>query len=130
MPRILSGRPFIVGNGACSALALNAVPADERPAIHAHLTHESGRVYRSLLLGSIRVDPALVTVPVRVCGGERDRIVSTRLVRNTARHYGVTAHLYPDHGHWILQEPGWDGVADDILRWLGEVVPAAGAEAA
>lgn len=66
MGAIMTGRPFVVGNNACSVLALNAVPEHERPAIHAHLTPESGRVYRSLLLGTIRIDATKVTVPVFV----------------------------------------------------------------
>ena len=119
MPRIMTGKPFIVGNGACSVLALNRVPESDRPAIHAHLTHESGRVYRSMMLGTIRVNAADIGVPVFVAGGADDRIVSTRLVRKTARHYGVEPRLYADHGHWIIGEPGWEHVADDVLAWLG-----------
>jgi pimeloyl-ACP methyl ester carboxylesterase len=26
--------------------------------------------------------------------------------------------LYPGHGHWLLQEPGWEAIADDALAWL------------
>ncbi len=120
MGRIIAGRPFVVGNNACSVLALNAVPEHERPAIHAHLTPESGRVYRSLLLGSVRIDAAKVTVPVFVAGGDRDRIISERLVAKTARHYRVAPDIYPGHGHWLLQEPGWETLADDILAWLDD----------
>lgn len=118
MPRIMTGRPFIVGNDACSVLALNQVPADERPAIHARLTHESGKVYRSMMMGTIRVKAAKVQVPVFVGGGTEDHIISTRLLTWTARHYGVDAHVYNGRGHWILEEPGWEQVADDVLTWL------------
>jgi pimeloyl-ACP methyl ester carboxylesterase len=118
VPRIMTGRPFIVGNDACSVLALNQVPASERPAIHAHLTHESGKVYRSMMMGTIRVKAAKVQVPVFVGGGTEDRIISTRLLRKTARHYGIDPRVYEGHGHWILKEPGWEQVADDVLAWL------------
>jgi hypothetical protein len=47
-----------------------------------------------------------------------DRIVSPRLVRKTARHYHVEPRLYGGHGHWIIQEPGWQAIAGDILSWL------------
>jgi hypothetical protein len=47
-----------------------------------------------------------------------DRIVSPRLARKTARHYGAEPRLYPGHGHWITQEPGWQAIADDIIGWL------------
>jgi pimeloyl-ACP methyl ester carboxylesterase len=118
LPRIMSGRPFMVGNNACSVLALNRVPESERAAIHAHLTHESGKVYRSMMLGTIRIRASRVSVPVFVAGGDDDRIISTRLVRKTARHYGVDARLYPNHGHWLLEEPGWEDLAGDVLAWL------------
>ncbi|MEQ1731151.1 MAG: alpha/beta hydrolase [Vicinamibacterales bacterium] len=118
MARIMTGRPFVVGNDACSVLALNAVPEDERPAILAHLTAESGRVYRSLLLGTIRIDASKVSVPVFVAGGDQDRIISNRLLVNTARRYHAAPHVYPGHGHWIIQEPGWETLARDILTWL------------
>ena len=119
VPRIMTGRPFIVGNDACSVLALNQVPERGPPAIHAHLTHESGKVYRSMMMGTIRVKAGKVPVPVFVAGGTEDHIISTRLLRKTAHHYGVDAHVYEGRGHWILEEPGWEQVADDVLTWLG-----------
>ncbi len=85
LPRIMTGRPFIVGRDACSVLALNRVPDADRPAIHAHLTHESGAVYRSMLLGRVRIDADRITVPVFVAAGPDDRIISSRLARRTAR---------------------------------------------
>jgi len=121
MPRIMCGRPFIVGNDACSVLALNKVPEAERPAIHAHLTHESGKVYRALMFGTVRVDARRVRVPVWVGGGDEDRIISTRLVRSTAKHYGVEPHIYPGHGHWLLAEPGWDEILADVAAWLSSL---------
>lgn len=122
MPKILAGRPFIIGSDACSVLALNRVPDADRPEIHAHLTPESGRVYRSLMFGTVRIDAAKVRVPVFVAGGVDDRIVSRRLVRKTARHYGVKPHVYPGHAHWLLQEPGWDAIASEVLAWLDTVI--------
>lgn len=118
MGKILTGRPFVVGGDACSVLALNRMPETERPALHSQLTEESGKVYRSLLLGTIRVDPSKVRVPVFVAGGTDDHIISTRLLRKTARHYGVEPHLYAGHAHWLLAEPGWQDIANDVLAWL------------
>ena len=123
LPRIMTGRPFIVGNDACSVLALNRVPEADRPGIHAHLTHESGAVYRSMMLGRVRIDAAKVDVPVFVASGPDDRIVSPRLARRTARHYGTAARSYAGRAHWLVQEPGWEEIADDVLGWLEDVLP-------
>jgi len=124
LPRILTGRPFVVGGHACTTLALNELPEDERPAVHAHLTPESGRVYRSMLFGTVRIDADRVEVPVYVAGGDRDRIVSTRLLRKTARHYGTEAHVHEGRGHFVILEPGWEQLVADVLAWLDEVLAA------
>lgn len=121
LPRIMSGRPFIVGNDACSVLALNRVSEPDRPAIHAQLTHESGKVYRALMMGTVRVDASKVTVPVFVAGGDDDRIISTKLTKKTAQHYGTEAHIYEGHGHWLLDEPGSDRIRADTLDWCRSV---------
>jgi alpha-beta hydrolase superfamily lysophospholipase len=71
-----------------------------------------------MMMGTIRVKAAKVQVPVCVGGGTEDHIISTRLLNKTARHYGVDAHVYNGRGHWILEEPGWEQVADDVLTWL------------
>jgi len=118
LPRIMTGRSFIMGPGSCSTLALNKLPEDERAAVHAHLTHESGKVYRDLMFGSVKIDAGRVRVPVYVAGGTADRIISTALTRKTARHYGVQPRLYDGRGHWIIGEPGWEALVDDVVAWL------------
>jgi alpha-beta hydrolase superfamily lysophospholipase len=74
-----------------------------------------------MMLGTIRVKAAKVQAPVFVGGGTEDHIISTRLLRKTARHYGVDAHVYEGRGHWLLEEPGWEQVADDVLGFVGAV---------
>ena len=122
MPKIMTGRSFIMGAAACSTLALNELPEDQRPAVHAHLTHESGKVYRALMLGSVRIDARKVRVPVYVAGGTEDRIISTALTKKTARHYRVQPRLHEGRGHWIIGEPGWESLADDVATWLDDNV--------
>ena len=72
-----------------------------------------------MLLGTVRVDERKVRVPVLVLSGTQDRIVSTGLVRKTARHYGVEAKLYEGRGHWIMAEPGWQSMVDEVIAWIG-----------
>jgi pimeloyl-ACP methyl ester carboxylesterase len=122
MPRILTGRPFIVGPAACSALALNRMPESLRPAVHKHLTHESGKVYRDLMLGSVKIDASKVRVPVYVAGGTEDRIIATGLTKKTAKHYGVQPRMHKGRGHWLIAEPGWESLVDDVASWLDDNV--------
>jgi pimeloyl-ACP methyl ester carboxylesterase len=123
-PRILAGQPIVPSCAGCSRIALNRVPEAERPALHATLVHESGKVYRELIFGSIKVDPAKVKCPVLVVGGAEDRIVSTTLMRWTAERYGAELKLYADHAHWLIGEPGWQTIAADLAAWLDRAVPA------
>lgn len=69
-------------------------------------------------------DASRVRCPVYVTGGEEDRIVSTSLLRATAKRYGVEPRVLPNHGHWILEEPGWEHIATSIADWIDAAVPA------
>lgn len=61
-------------------------------------------------------------VPLLVLGAENDFFVSPAMVRATAQVYGTEAEIFPDMAHAMMLEPGWQGVADRILRWLEEKV--------
>ena len=70
------------------------------------------------------MDPAKVRVPLLVVGAAHDRVTPSASVRRIAEFYGPKAvhREYPDHGHWIIGEPGAEQVASDISGWLGEAV--------
>jgi hypothetical protein len=39
----------------------------------------------------------------------------------TGRKYAAVGgefREYPNHGHWLYAEPGWEKVANDIYEWL------------
>jgi pimeloyl-ACP methyl ester carboxylesterase len=57
--------------------------------------------------------PKRVNVPVLVLVG-RDRIFTVREQQTTARRYGTTAEIFPETGHNLMVEPGWERVADRI----------------
>ena len=127
MPRILTGQPIIPPPSGCSAIALNEVPEPQRPAIHKTLVHESGKVYREMIFGTFKIDFGKITCPVMVMGGRNDRIVSVKLVEWTAAKLGVTAHMYDGHAHWLLEEPGWEGIAGKALEFVNSIAGAGGA---
>jgi pimeloyl-ACP methyl ester carboxylesterase len=120
-PRILAGAPVLPGCGGCARIALNRMPESERAALHATLVPESGAVYREMIFGAIKVDATKVRCPTYVIGGVDDRIVSPALMRFTAERYGAELKLHDAHAHWILAEPGWEAVADDVAEWLERV---------
>lgn len=124
LPKIMTGRSLLPPAGACRRLVLNRMPESEHGAAHGSLVHESGAVYRDLMLGAVHVDPARVRCPTIVLSGEHDHVISTALARFTAKRYGATLEIYPEHAHWILGEPGWEKVADRVVAWLAETCRA------
>lgn len=118
LPSILAGRPFLPPAGTCSRIVLNEIPPAFHAAFHGSLVPESGRVYREMMFGAIRVDPARVRVPVLVLSGDRDRIISTGLARATAGRIKADLRLLPGKGHLLFAEPGWQDLAAEVARWL------------
>ena len=54
-----------------------------------------------------------------VLGAEADRALTQDEVRATARAYGTDAQFFADMGHNMMLEPGWQAVAERIMKWLG-----------
>lgn len=59
-----------------------------------------------------------MTTPVLVLDGESDATVTNDEVRATARAYRTHAGFFPDMGHNMMLEPGWQAVAERIEGWL------------
>jgi alpha-beta hydrolase superfamily lysophospholipase len=54
-----------------------------------------------------------------VLGAAHDTIiVPQREIRRTAAVYGTKAEVFPDMGHDMMLEPGWQAVAERIDGWL------------
>ena len=58
--------------------------------------------------------PQLVNTPLLALGTERDACFSKDEIRETARAYGTEAVFFPDMGHNMMLEPGWQAVAETI----------------
>lgn len=106
---------------------LNRVPRAKHPGIYAGTVHDSGGVYNDIAYPerdperSAFVDETKITAPILTLGGARDRAVPIGDVRLLAEKYsrvGGDYLEYPDHGHWIVDEPGTDQVISDIETWL------------
>jgi len=65
-----------------------------------------------------RVRPERVSAPVLVLGGEQDGHLNLRAFQSTARAYHTVPDIFPDMGHDMMLEPGWQAVAERIDRWL------------
>lgn len=83
------------------------------------LQNESFRAYLAMMLLSLP-RPRRVTTPLLVLGAGDDMLISAGEVEATARAYGTEAEFFPDMGHDMMLEDGWQAVADRILAWLDE----------
>jgi pimeloyl-ACP methyl ester carboxylesterase len=63
--------------------------------------------------------PKRVTAPLLVLGAQNDTAHTAEEIRATARAYRTEAEFFPNMGHNMMLEPGWDAVAERIHNWLG-----------
>jgi pimeloyl-ACP methyl ester carboxylesterase len=117
-PRILAGRAIRPSAATFRYLALHDLPQGEQDDLVRTLGAESGRAYRSMIMGTSRVRASNVRCPVLCVSGGADRIISRCVARSVAMHYGADHHVLRDRGHWLLARAGLESVARLMLEWL------------
>ena len=115
---MLRSRAFAASRGDHDAITFNRVPREQRDAIFARFAPESGRAARELALGKVAVDDANVRCPLFVASAADDKTILPSVARLIARKYHAPIRVYDEHAHMLPAEPGWEGPAADIERWL------------
>ncbi|MDV6234837.1 alpha/beta hydrolase [Leptospira ellisii] len=59
-----------------------------------------------------------IKTPLLVLGGEKDRFFPPWEVKRTAKIYGAESEIFPNMGHNLMLDAGWENVADRILRYF------------
>lgn len=75
---------------------------------------------RRALLEALR-DAERVSLPLLLLQGDEDRIVDPQWPAewiNRISSRDCTLRMLPGHYHELINEPGWDRIADDVLDWL------------
>ncbi|MFZ5779096.1 MAG: alpha/beta hydrolase [Pseudomonadota bacterium] len=119
-------KPHRARLGEALSHTFNTTARDEGAGQHAGFVHDSGRALFEIGLPwldprrAATIDPRLVTVPLLFVAARKDRLTPPDVVRRAARRFGHVADYveYPDQGHWVLGQPGWQRVAEDALAWL------------
>jgi pimeloyl-ACP methyl ester carboxylesterase len=62
--------------------------------------------------------PKRISSPLLVLGAANDTMIEKREIEATARAYNTNAIIFPDMGHDMMLEHGWQKVADSILEWM------------
>ena len=118
LPDLLLGRPFLPSYGNTVRTVLNRTPEADRRRVYDASVLDSGIVGRQIALTGVPVDAARVRCPMLCLVGLDDNITPARSVRRIARKYGADLREYPDHAHMLMEEPGWEAIASDVLAWL------------
>ena len=82
------------------------------------LTDESHLAWGDMCNAGFLDTSRIPDMPIKVLGGDGDRLIAPAFIRSTARQLGTQAELMPGLGHALMLEPGWDAVADSIDGWL------------
>lgn len=101
---------------------LNRVPRDRHDAIYEQALWDSGRVYGDIQDG-VTLDESKISVPTLTIAASLDRATLAPAVRKLGVKLKKASEPgdfleYPDHAHWIVDEPGTDKVCADIVSWL------------
>lgn len=86
---------------------------------HTRVQDESFRAFVELIVWHFP-HPSRIHAPVLVLGAEQDGLIAPEEVRRTAKAYGVEPTLYPNMGHNMMMEPGWQQVGYQILTWFDQ----------
>ncbi len=105
------------------------LPVEEQKRIFSLFVYESGRAVYEIGFwfldrkGAAQVDEAKVTCPVLVVAGSQDRITPASVVRKVAANYKSvsTYKEFPNHAHWVIDEPHWEEVVEYVCDWLDRV---------
>lgn len=96
-----------------------SIPEKELTTYHARLQDDSFRAYLDMMALNLP-RPEKVNTPLLVLGATDDNLISYNEVEATAMSYNTRAEFFPDMGHAMMLDIGWQGVADRILNWLNE----------
>jgi pimeloyl-ACP methyl ester carboxylesterase len=111
--------------------SLDRLPAAEQAAVVARLRPESAQAVRETLnwwldpFMATSVGPGTIAAPSLVIAGQGDVVHSPATARATAERIGAAFRTAPGMSHWLVGEPGWEGVAKLVLDWLAETLSLA-----
>jgi pimeloyl-ACP methyl ester carboxylesterase len=117
--------------GLMRAYSLDRMPKPEREAAVARLRPESAMAVRETLnwwldpFMTTSVGPGAIDAPALVISGQGDVVHSPATARSIAERIGADFKIMPGMSHWLVGEPGWDGVAETAIRWLADEVSLA-----
>ncbi|MVN22999.1 alpha/beta hydrolase [Mucilaginibacter arboris] len=98
-------------------------PEETKLAYQEFATHDSRNVLRDCMGEAGQLDVELAHAPLLLIAGEKDQIIPASLTEKNAKAYtdegSITSFKeFPNRGHYICGEPGWEEVAAYAYNWL------------
>jgi pimeloyl-ACP methyl ester carboxylesterase len=96
---------------------------DSNRAYEATATHDSRNILRDCMLKPGHIDLSKPHVPLLFIAAEEDQIIPPELCQKNAKAYEDKGSIsdyqdFPNRGHFICGEPGWEEVATSVANWL------------
>lgn len=118
LPLMVLRQPVLIRTSDFDTLWLNCVDETDRREILQGLVPESPQLVRALLQPGNTDRAPDHGFPVLTLSGGEDRLLASRAADGAAEAPGREHRRYAERGHWMLHEPGWQEVVNDIHRWI------------
>ncbi|MBS0363223.1 MAG: alpha/beta hydrolase [Proteobacteria bacterium] len=128
---LFTGGALYPDHGLMRAFSLDRLDKAGREAAVARLRPESALAVRETLnwwldpFMTTSLGPGPIGAPALVIAGEGDVVHSPATARAVADRIGAGFRQMPGMSHWLVGEPGWEGVAETALSWLKDDLSSA-----
>ncbi len=121
--------PFLLSREAFAASFANAAPPElQNEAYDKLVVPAPGRIFydNAFWIGT-GVHPARRAQPLLITAAEKDRTVTPFTAmgafnRQKSSPAETDFKYFPGHSHFLIGEPGWEDVANYILRWVAQPI--------
>ncbi len=95
------------------------IPRDTLDSYFSLMQDESYLAFLDMMRFNL-VNPEKIATDLLVLGAKEDTIFHPDEIKATAAAYGKKPEIFKGMAHDMMLEPGWQAVADRIIRWLDE----------
>jgi pimeloyl-ACP methyl ester carboxylesterase len=117
---VLTGRPIRATSEAAHDLVLHDLTPAEQRQLAPCFAFESGKAYRTVILGRGRLKKGAVECPVLCVNGGADRLITAAAGAKLARFYGADHMVFAGRGHSLVAESLIETVAAPVRSWLAQ----------
>ena len=121
---VLLGRPLRGNKNAARKLVLHDLAPDEQQELLDIFADESGKAYRTMILGGPPMPRGSVTCPVLCVSGGDDRLFQARVASDIAAFYEADHLVYPDAGHTLAARSLIRPIGSEIVAWIDDLAAA------